>query len=547
MATVNTLELRITADNKQALSSFNQTAKAMDGLNKTAANSRVGFNQASNALTNLGRVAQDAPFGFIGIANNLNPLLESFQRLQKETGSTAQSLKVLGASLMGAGGIGLALSAFQFFALGGVDALKKMFGATNEAKDTMKEFTKDLRKAETQAMSTGLQLQTFVNIAKNGNLPLTQRNEAIKQANKLIGDHAEKLTLVNINSQKTTDTVNQLTQAFLKQAIATKYADRVAELTLRQKELSKAFGDAKASYESVKKASEGLEGTIEGNIVGGGLLESKYKNLISATKEYKTFTESLKKETGEMNKALIESTQLFGALAPSQAKSTITTNALTESTKKLAEQKRLLGLQTYIVTAAEEQQNIARLKHIPTLSTLIANSGSYNDKQKETIALQQMQAEMVSNMLAPAFTTFFETLLSGGNAFDAFIQELKKLAVKLISTLLAALALQAVLAGLGIGGGKFAGKEGFGSILKMMGGGGLGSLLGFKAAEGGIATKPTIGMFGEAGPEVFMPLNKLPQLMGSMGGGSVQVQGVIRGSDIVLINKRGNQNLGFIG
>jgi hypothetical protein len=69
--------------------------------------------QASNAATlsliNLSRVAQDAPFGFLGIANNLNPLLESFQRLKAESGSTSGALKSLVSSLGGAGGLGLAL------------------------------------------------------------------------------------------------------------------------------------------------------------------------------------------------------------------------------------------------------------------------------------------------------------------------------------------------------------------------------------------------------------------------------------------------------
>ena len=37
-----------------------------------------GSNEATASLINLSRVAQDAPYGFIGIANNINPLLESF-------------------------------------------------------------------------------------------------------------------------------------------------------------------------------------------------------------------------------------------------------------------------------------------------------------------------------------------------------------------------------------------------------------------------------------------------------------------------------------
>lgn len=73
-----------------------------------------GFSQSSNSATqsmiNLGRVVQDAPFGFLGIANNLNPLLESFQRLKATTGSTGGALKALSSSLLGAGGLGFALS-----------------------------------------------------------------------------------------------------------------------------------------------------------------------------------------------------------------------------------------------------------------------------------------------------------------------------------------------------------------------------------------------------------------------------------------------------
>lgn len=65
--------------------------------------------QATSTLTNLSRIAQDAPFGFIGIANNINPLVESFGRLQAESGSVGTALKSLVSSMMGPAGIGLAV------------------------------------------------------------------------------------------------------------------------------------------------------------------------------------------------------------------------------------------------------------------------------------------------------------------------------------------------------------------------------------------------------------------------------------------------------
>src|SRR5574343_915638 len=113
MAT-ETLRLHVTVNNKTAIAGLKQTeaelGKVAAASLKTGAAVKSGSNQAANALTNLGRVAQDAPFGFIGIQNNLNPLLESFQRLKIESGSTGGALKALAGSLIGPAGLGLALS-----------------------------------------------------------------------------------------------------------------------------------------------------------------------------------------------------------------------------------------------------------------------------------------------------------------------------------------------------------------------------------------------------------------------------------------------------
>lgn len=98
-----------------------------------------GANQASFALNNLGRVAQDAPFGFIGIQNNINPLLESFQRLKAETGSTGGALKALSAGLMGGAGLGLAVSLAT--GLLTVLAQKGFFNSKKAAEDYKKELS----------------------------------------------------------------------------------------------------------------------------------------------------------------------------------------------------------------------------------------------------------------------------------------------------------------------------------------------------------------------------------------------------------------------
>lgn len=122
LASVDKGFAQLASDIEKSLSGISaSTVKASSQITKSLAQAaqvsassgksiKAGSNEAAFALTNLGRVAQDAPFGFIGIQNNLNPLLESFQRLKVETGSSSAAMKALTQSLIGPAGIGLALS-----------------------------------------------------------------------------------------------------------------------------------------------------------------------------------------------------------------------------------------------------------------------------------------------------------------------------------------------------------------------------------------------------------------------------------------------------
>lgn len=131
----------------------NPAAEAAAALDKT----KLGANQAGNALQNLGRIAQDAPFGFIGISNNINPLLESFQRLKASTGTTGGALKALASQLGGAGGLGLAVSVVtglltvfskEIFGSGSAaDAAKSSMDRYQDAVDNLKESVEGVSRA----------------------------------------------------------------------------------------------------------------------------------------------------------------------------------------------------------------------------------------------------------------------------------------------------------------------------------------------------------------------------------------------------------------
>lgn len=165
-------------------SSIGQLNTKMNALGRPA-------NDATNALSNLSRVAQDAPYGFIGIANNLNPLLESFQRLQTKSGSATEALKSMAAGLVGPAGIGLALGVVSSLAVTYSDEIAAFFnGPTEKLKKFREELNKlnqDIYKIVGEAQSNRTVGLNLVNIISGGNA--TQQQEALKRLKSLYADN----------------------------------------------------------------------------------------------------------------------------------------------------------------------------------------------------------------------------------------------------------------------------------------------------------------------------------------------------------------------
>lgn len=143
---------------------------------------KTGANQATQAMVNLGRVVQDAPYGFIGIANNINPLLESFQRLKSETGSTKQALSALGSSLIGAGGLGfvvsIATAAMSYFAIQG---LGKTGDEAEKAKKKVKSFKETLDEIINSVSKEASEVTSLVAVLKSETETRERKLGAIKE------------------------------------------------------------------------------------------------------------------------------------------------------------------------------------------------------------------------------------------------------------------------------------------------------------------------------------------------------------------------------
>jgi len=136
---------------------------------------------ATNALTNLSRVAQDAPYGFMGIANNLNPMLESFQRLQKESGGTGNALKSLASGLMGPAGIGLALGAVSSLLVAFGDDIMEFINKTTEFEKAQKSMRDGFAENTKSIGETIAKDEALISVITDVTQSTEARNEALKK------------------------------------------------------------------------------------------------------------------------------------------------------------------------------------------------------------------------------------------------------------------------------------------------------------------------------------------------------------------------------
>lgn len=142
-------------------------------------------NTATQSLTNLSRIAQDAPFGIIGIANNINPLVESFGRLRAETGSTGGALKALISGLGGAGGLslafGLATAAAQFAVVG----LQSWVSKTKETKEAADETKKAIQSIYGEVGKEATQVTSLIAILNNETETRNRKLDALNELKKI--------------------------------------------------------------------------------------------------------------------------------------------------------------------------------------------------------------------------------------------------------------------------------------------------------------------------------------------------------------------------
>ena len=499
--------LRNTAKSGEAFSaSLTRSANtATESLKKL----KPGSKQATNSLIDLSRVAQDAPYGFLGIANNLNPLLESFQRLRVSTGSTSGALSALKSALLGPAGLGLAL--------GVVSSLIVSFGdKLFSAKASMNDYQKVVSEAKDEfvKMFASLsQAQNNIDLVKRG---LVSQQSALEQYNSTIGKVAGSANTWAEAEQKIINQGDAVVEVTLKKAAANIAYAKAGEAAFKLQEL-----------QYTQKQFEANEGSLPA--VARAAFRQKIKeSLASATMEISRFKEMANNLLAEAGTITKNNGLLFAPELKTKA------SKVTVKPDKFEIDRPAIGsvqielpsvlvklkvdrsvTQKGIDDISKELNRTLPTIDIPATPRLPKNTGA--EKLTEQLLELKEIAEKVGESIADVFGNAFEAMLKGEDVVKSIGEGLRGLIIDIGKAIIKLVVLKTIS-----------------SIVP-----GLGALIPFRAS-GGAVSGGSPYVVGERGPELFIPASTgriEPNGRGSFGQGGIMInlsgQFVQRGSDLI--------------
>lgn len=261
--------IKLGLDNSEVILQINQAKKELKGyttqLNSTA-NASQNFSKAtakgSNTLTQFSRIAQDAPFGIIGIGNNLTATVESFSNLSRSAGGATNALKAVGSSLLGGGGVLLAVSlvttGLTYMSQSGLtvgDVFDKLTGKFDENAQSMSKMNEEAVKSSSEQITS---FKALLSTARDVNVSMRDRLTAVGELQKQYPAYFGNLSQEQILNGNVTGAVKELTKALIAKAKASAYSSKIADLAveefkLREKE-SKLLDEIKKQQNEVALA-----------------------------------------------------------------------------------------------------------------------------------------------------------------------------------------------------------------------------------------------------------------------------------------------------
>jgi hypothetical protein len=564
----------------QVQNELNQTAKAAigfdDDLQKAASKLKQlpgVTNQATFTLNNFTRVVQDAPFGIRGVANNIDPLVESFLLLRNQTGSTSGALKGMLQALTGPAGILLAVSTVTSLMVVFSDELAKVFGFAKKAETGVKDLKDGINDIFTETAKEATAVNGFIAILKNETETRKRKLEALKELKDIQPDIFGGLELEGqavrgldvaysnyLENQKTVIAVKvkqlqleQLLEQQLRQqgitlvGVQKTFFEGTKRLQqLRENDPALQGGDinqVKEFYNNIEDANTKAAKALQGQI------DEVFKDIIELSKGIKTTPikeveikpKKIKIDNQESKVEIEKPIELpslqFGEL---NTKSISDLSDILNKISFFRAEKGLDLLREYFKGTTEEAE-LSKVA-IEDLGKLDISSEFLKDPKALEALFKILKERMdeitqigaiVGSVLTPAFSGLFEEIENGGDAIQAFFKGLGQGIKQLVQAFIQTAAIAGVVSL--ITGVPFAAS--FQTL--------SGRILPGRAS-GGPVSGGNPYLIGERGPELFVPSvsgsvipnNSIGSFMGGMFGGRNSGSTTLRGQDIILAYAR---------
>jgi hypothetical protein len=466
------MDIVIGAEVSGAVNGLKQVNSQLVNTEKTA---EKFTNKSKTNFTGLNRVIQDLPFGFVAISNNLEQLLPA------------------------AGALGTAFSAIiatvTFLSIG----FRNWTGSIKENKEALAENAEASKKIQDSAGKEIGNLVVLTNAAKDNALSMTVRLNAVKQLQDTYPQTFANLTKEQILQGDVTKAINETTKALFAQAV-------VREKTSDLGPLAAQIFDLRQQREELEKQEATMKRM---NAIVGRTRDRKgiISSLVGAGSQDKKGLADLSQQIAEIDKQLLPLQGKFKGIAQAiiDASKQAGTGLFSDDTKT--------KLKKTTKEISDFFQTDTNIKDIPKrfIDAIAVETGDHLGEVQKVLDKNPLDFKFkpielpddtmkrlaeATAFISSAFDQIFSSLGKGGNVFEEIGNGLKGLLIDLTKTLIKAAALSLLLNALGFG--SFSIGSLFGQLA------GLGSLL--KFATGGVVTKPTLALVGEAGPERITPL-----------------------------------------
>ena len=597
------LQIVIGADTAPLQQGLNAAEKSVEKFDKTVKKTVTSSGQATLALSNLGRVASDAPFGFIAIANNIEPLIQSFQSLGKQSGGTGGALKALAGSLVGPGGLLLGISLVssavtvavqKYGSLGkAIDALfgnyTKLDAQVLKSAKSYDKFNESLRTTQDiadqeEAGTRGqiVRVQALAAIVGDQTKSYNERNSALRSLSEINKTYFGELKIEEGLVKGLDSAVKNLTDSIVASARAKGFESEIGKTAVQLREQERLLEALRVKRDEVTKQPFKIVGAAALRSNAGEIqaannayeqqlivvknlrtvltdFETQLKTYTSATVNQRLQTDAAAESArlqAEAEKAADKQRQRNIQSAKEAQEAEDRLNKILEIQRKLRNAPTKVALDPAVSRISQiAEQNKAAISSTEQLGKKLRDAFGLDinapqidfkgleDRAKASFdriatisgetsqrIISQTQAITASfnTLLAPAIDSVFNALATGQNAFKALGDSLKQLVVQLISTVVKAAALAAIISAV------------TGTPFNVAFKGTLSGAQQFGALGAGVAP----GRIGGAAAPSF------PRGTAFTGGGlqlSGNVTFVQRGTDLVGVLNQGNARINRVG